>query len=99
MRFYTNPVDILNVVMECLTGIMKAVGATGLCHESMLPFEVTFGLFFSCWAAADVPELKYYCMFVDDYLPEVVHNRLNSAFQFAHTKLQATVAILPHFIV
>jgi hypothetical protein len=91
IRFYTNPIDILNVIIDCLKEIMTAVGITGDFHESLLPFDDTFGLFLSVWIAAGVAELKWYRRFVSDYLPPDVHSRLNQNFQFADTKLTSVV--------
>jgi hypothetical protein len=98
IRFYTNPIDILNVVSESLNQIIVGVSAINGDHDIMLPFEVTFGLFLCVWITADVPELKWSSKFVAEYLPPVMHERLNQAFQYANTKLTAVVSYMPKIL-
>ena len=95
MIFYTNPIDALKSVRDTLKNIEKAANAKHPCKYSLLPFEVTFGLFLCVASAAHIPELQIYSDFVDECVPE---SGLSTVFDFAHTKLKAATSHLKKII-
>ncbi|OHS93543.1 hypothetical protein TRFO_11761 [Tritrichomonas foetus] len=91
ISFYTNPIDALKSVRDCLLCIEVAADRKHHSEDTLLPFEVTFGLFLCVAAASHIPEMQNFSDFIDECVPE---SGLNPVFDFAHTKLTAATSHL-----
>ncbi|KAH0791240.1 hypothetical protein GPJ56_004860 [Histomonas meleagridis] len=89
--FFTNPIDALNEVHMTVTNIEKAANSYHQGTDSLLAFEVIFGLFLCVTAAAHIPELQLYTDFINECTPQ---SGLTAVFDYAHTKLQAATNYL-----
>jgi hypothetical protein len=81
---HTNPLDALYELSLVIRGIETRASQCGA--ESMIPFEVTFGLYLAVMTISDVPNFEELAAFVADFAPV---EGLCSAFEFAAVTTEA----------
>jgi hypothetical protein len=94
IAFYTNPLDVIHQFHLALKDLERAADAhlrKGVEVALMLPFDVTFGLLLCSLAGAVIPEYQRVAEFTIKYAP---NGKLCPAFEFALTKIRATIVHL-----
>jgi hypothetical protein len=91
MRFYTNPIDMLNV-------IIAIVEKSGHYSEPLLSFEESCGLFIAVWIVAVLPEVMWFSRCIEEYLPLAMQSKLAEDFQMAASHLKGVVDHIRTFL-